>query len=254
MSDLRVDDFDFPLPPELIAQQPPAERGLSRMLVVDRTTGVLRDARFAEFPAQLQPGDLLVLNDSRVIPARLYAKRTVVRDRQEPSGQIEVLLTEPAAQGAGENLWRALVKPGKKVNIGERLAFPSRTGAIELEAEVLERGEFGERLLRFAPVDDFFAALDRIAREQAALAKFDPAKLTSLNACVARQDETLVQASAHEASSLGVDGTPALFIDGERISGAVPEEQIWLVIDRALRAAGLQPAAPAKPALTAAAK
>jgi len=99
-----------------------------------------------------------------------------------------------------------------------------------------------------------FAALDRIAREQATLAKFDPTKLTNLNACVAKQDETLVQASAHEASSLGVDGTPALFIDGERISGAVPEEQIWLVIDRALRAAGQQPSAPAKPALTAAAK
>jgi len=93
-----------------------------------------------------------------VIPARLYAKRTVVRDRQEPSGQIEVLLTEPA----GENQWRALVKPGKKVLVGERLAFPSATGAIELEAEVLERGEFGERLIRFAPVDDFFGVLERI--------------------------------------------------------------------------------------------
>jgi S-adenosylmethionine:tRNA ribosyltransferase-isomerase len=155
---LLVTDFDFPLPAELIAQQPPAERGLSRMLVVNRATGALRDGLFAEFPALLQPGDLLVLNDSRVIPARLYAKRTVVRDRQEPSGQIEVLLTEPV----GENQWRALVKPGKKVLVGERLAFPSASGVIELEAEVLERGEFGERLLRFAPVDDFFGVLERI--------------------------------------------------------------------------------------------
>jgi len=155
---LLVTDFDFPLPAELIAQQPPAERGLSRMLVVNRSTGALRDGLFAEFPALLQPGDLLVLNDSRVIPARLYAKRTVVRDRQEPSGQIEVLLTEPV----GENQWRALVKPGKKVGIGERLAFPSASGTIELEAEVLERGEFGERLLRFAPMDDFFGVLERI--------------------------------------------------------------------------------------------
>jgi S-adenosylmethionine:tRNA ribosyltransferase-isomerase len=103
-------------------------------------------------------GDLLVLNDSRVIPARLFARRTKVRDRQEPSGLIEVLLTE----SIGENLWRALVKPGKKVGVGERLAFLSPSGAIELEAEVLERGEFGERLLRFVPVKDFFASLDRI--------------------------------------------------------------------------------------------
>jgi S-adenosylmethionine:tRNA ribosyltransferase-isomerase len=158
MSGLRVADFDFDLPPELIAQQPPAERGASRMLVVDRATGALRDALFAEFPSLLEPGDLLVLNDSRVIPARLFARRTMVRDRKEPSGVVEVLLTELA----GENCWQALVKPGKKVGVGERLAFPSSSGVVELEAEVLERGEFGERLLRFEPVDDFFAVLDRI--------------------------------------------------------------------------------------------
>jgi len=158
MNKLRVADFDFDLPSELIAQQPPAERGQSRMLVMNRATGALRDTSFTEFPSLLQPGDLLVLNDSRVIPARLYAQRTTVRDRQQPSGKIEVLLTEPA----GENLWRALVKPGKKVTLGEQLTFSSPSGTIELEAEVLERGEFGERLLRFKPVDDFFAVLDRI--------------------------------------------------------------------------------------------
>jgi protein-disulfide isomerase len=99
-----------------------------------------------------------------------------------------------------------------------------------------------------------FAALDRIAHQEAALAKFAPASLASLDACLTKQDETQVRASAHEASALGVDGTPALFIDGERISGAVPEDQIWLVIDRALRAAGLTPpAAPIKPAMAAAA-
>ncbi len=125
---------------------------------MDRATGALRDASFAEFPSLLQPGDLLVLNDSRVIPARLYARRTLLRDHEKPTGRIEVLLTEPA----GENLWRALVRPGRKVAIGERLVFPAPNGKIELEAEVLERGEFGERLLRFEPVDDFFAVLDRI--------------------------------------------------------------------------------------------
>jgi S-adenosylmethionine:tRNA ribosyltransferase-isomerase len=184
MTSLRVADFDFALPAELIAQQPPAERGLSRMLAMDRATGALRDTSFAEFPSLLHPGDLLVLNDTRVIPARLYAHRTVQREREKPTGQIEVMLTEPAASrspgapgpshlGTGETtdlnppsienrLWRALVRPGRKVAIGEILVFPSPDGSIALEAKVLERGQFGERLLRFKPVDDFFAVLERI--------------------------------------------------------------------------------------------
>jgi S-adenosylmethionine:tRNA ribosyltransferase-isomerase len=198
MSDLRVADFDFDLPAELIAQQPPAERGQSRMLVVDRATGAVRDASFAEFPSLLNPGDLLVLNDTRVIPARLYAHRTLIRDHEKPTGHIEVLLTEPAAPGApgldfetgdntnspgapsiprssaewvgdhepqtasGVNRWRALVKPGRKVAIGEILVFPAPSGEIVLKAEVMERGQFGDRLLQFEPVDDFFAVLERI--------------------------------------------------------------------------------------------
>ncbi|HEV2486649.1 MAG TPA: tRNA preQ1(34) S-adenosylmethionine ribosyltransferase-isomerase QueA [Terracidiphilus sp.] len=184
MSGQLVTDFDFDLPPELIAQQPPAQRGASRMLVLNRASGALRDATFVEFPTLLRPGDLLVLNDSRVIPARLYALRTLRRDHEKPTGRIEVMLTEPTIpqtldapslrisssagvgdhepQPAGENLWRALVRPGRKVAIGERLVFPAPTGDIMLEAEVIERGKFGERLLQFAPVDDFFAILDRI--------------------------------------------------------------------------------------------
>lgn len=157
-SGLRVADFDFDLPPELIAQEPLAERGQSRMLVLGRNDGSLRDAHFSDLPSLLHPGDLLVVNESRVIPARLHAKRTVVRDRLEPTGQIEVLLTEPV----GENQWRALVRPARKVGIGEQLAFPAPSGAIELSAEVIERGSFGERVLRFAPVDDFWAAMERI--------------------------------------------------------------------------------------------
>jgi S-adenosylmethionine:tRNA ribosyltransferase-isomerase len=187
-----VADYDFDLPAELIAQQPPAERGLSRMLGLDRATGALRDGMFAEFPSMLKAGDLLVLNDSRVIPARLYARRTLrLAESPEPpapqslrapslrlfsgarvgeqeaqpgsshleqSGRIEVLLTEPA----GADHWRALVKPGKKVGVGQRLQFHSPLGKIELEAEVLDRGERGERLLRFEPVDDFFGVLDQI--------------------------------------------------------------------------------------------
>ncbi len=88
-----------------------------------------------------------------------------------------------------------------------------------------------------------FATLDRITHEHAVAAKLDVAKV---DACVAKQDETLVRASAKEADSLGVDGTPALFVNGERINGAIPQPQIWMVIDRALRAAGEEP--PAEPA------
>jgi S-adenosylmethionine:tRNA ribosyltransferase-isomerase len=185
MTGLRVADFDFDLPAELIAQQPPAERGSSRMLFLDRATGALSDASFADFPSLLHPGDLLVLNDSRVIPARLYARRTLRREREKPTGRIEVMLTEPVAPqqlrapsiprssaewvgnhephtASGEIYWRALVRPSRKVAIGEILVFPAPTGESVLEAEVLERGQFGERLLRFKPVDDFFAVLDRI--------------------------------------------------------------------------------------------
>jgi S-adenosylmethionine:tRNA ribosyltransferase-isomerase len=158
MSGLRVADFDFELPEELIAQEPPVERGDSRMLVMDRDSGELRDSQFNEFPSLLRVGDLLVLNDSRVIPARLYALRTPRREKEKPTGQIEVMLTEPA----GENRWRVLVRPSRKVAIGERLVFPAQDGEIILEAEVLERGEFGDRLLEFAPTEDFFGVLDRI--------------------------------------------------------------------------------------------
>jgi len=162
----RVEEFHYDLPEDLIAQQPPAERGASRMLVLDRASGAFRDDFFADFEKYLRPGDLLVLNDSRVIPARLYAHRTMVREHEKPTGQIEVMLTEPVLDAPGGNRWRALVRPGRKVAVGERLVFRAPDGTITLEAEVIDRGPFGERLLEFAPVpnstDDFFAVLDRI--------------------------------------------------------------------------------------------
>jgi S-adenosylmethionine:tRNA ribosyltransferase-isomerase len=142
------------------------------MMVVDRATGAFNDDFFFGFGQHLRPGDLVVLNDSRVIPARLYARRTLRREREKPTGRIEVMLLEPVLDPVGANQWRALVRPGRKVAIGERLVFPAPTGEIVLEAEVLERGQFGERLLEFAPPhdsigDDFFAIdffdiLDRI--------------------------------------------------------------------------------------------
>jgi protein-disulfide isomerase len=99
-------------------------------------------------------------------------------------------------------------------------------------------------------IEKSFAALDRIARQEATLAKLDESKL---NACLAKQDETQILASSKEADTLGINGTPALFVNGERIDGAVPEDQVWMVIDRALRAAGeAPPATPPAPAKAAA--
>lgn len=173
---MRVTDFDFHLPPELIAQHPPAERGDSRMMTVDRNTGALADRHFRDFPSLLRPGDLLVMNDSRVIPARLFARRAGLRTQANspaPTGSVEVLLTQPL----GEGRWRALVKPGRKVPLGERLLFeqqPANPGAPRLpsetwdqstpllEAEVTEAGEFGERTLQFAPTPNFFGTLDQL--------------------------------------------------------------------------------------------
>jgi len=157
---MLVSDFHYDLPQELIAQHPPAVRGASRMLTLSRATGAYEDHQFVELPQLLRSGDLLILNDSRVLPARLFATRgglKTQRNSPAPSGHIEVLLTQRMA--SEHNDWTALVKPAKKVQPGETLHF----GASALTAAVLAAGEFGERTLRFAPVEeDFHAILDRI--------------------------------------------------------------------------------------------
>ncbi len=171
---MLVSDFDFPLPEELIAQRPPAVRGTSRLLSLGRKTGKIQDLSFADLPSLLQPGDLLVLNDSRVLPARLFATRSGLHTQAgspRPGGAVEVLLTERlAAQPAqavssdhSGQLWRALVRPAKKVGVGEVLLFAARLGGDPLlRAEVIAAGEFGERTLQFAPADDFLQILERI--------------------------------------------------------------------------------------------
>lgn len=163
---MRVSDFDFALPEELIAQQPPTERGASRMLRLDRVTGAFEDRLFRELPELLEPGDLLVLNDTRVLPARLYATRAGLRTQAgspAPAGVVEVLLTAPA-EGDGLR-WKALVKPAKKAVPGERLLFAAAPGAEPLLwAEVVGAGEFGERTLLFEVASgwEFHAVLERI--------------------------------------------------------------------------------------------
>ncbi len=157
---MLVQDFDFDLPEELIAQEPPLDRSGARMLSLDRNTGECRDGMFVDFPSMLNGGDLLVLNNSRVIPARLFAQRSTQKGQQPPTAAIEVLLTEQLSEWE----WLALVRPGRKVGVGEVLAFfePATNAVAALQAEVTERREFGERVLRFTPSADFWSTLDRL--------------------------------------------------------------------------------------------
>jgi S-adenosylmethionine:tRNA ribosyltransferase-isomerase len=149
-----VSDFDFELPPELIAQQPPAERGGSRMLTLSRESGAWQDSWFDQLPELLAPGDVLVLNDSRVIPARLFG----VRQGKSGVSKVEVLLTEQISEWE----WRALTRPARRMAVGQQLAFAAPDGASLLHATVIAHGEFGERRLRFTPVNDFFGRLDSL--------------------------------------------------------------------------------------------
>ena len=162
---MRLSDFDFHVPKELIAQDPLADRSASRMLHLNQESGAFEDLSFRDFPRLLRPDDLLVLNNSRVFPARLFGRREGVRAQKlSPRnsaakeflhGQVEVLLTRQL----GPLEWQALVHPGRKIGVGERLYFGAQK---ELEAEVIARGEFGERTLRFAPVADFFARVEAL--------------------------------------------------------------------------------------------
>jgi S-adenosylmethionine:tRNA ribosyltransferase-isomerase len=166
-----VSDFNFHLPEELIAQEPLAARDNSRMLHLQRESGRYRDQLFRDLPQFLRPGDLIVFNNTKVFPARLYGRRAGIRSqpvsgrnraaRDFLHGQVEVLLTRRLA--AESNDWQCLVRPGRKIGVGERLFF-GEDG--ELQAEVLTRGEFGERTIRFDAAGDssgdFYAALDRV--------------------------------------------------------------------------------------------
>ena len=136
------------------------------MMHLRRATGEYQDRKFSQFPDLLRQDDLLVVNNTRVFPARLFGRRAGLRAqhlsprnpaaREFLQGEVEVLLTRQL----GPWEWQALVRPGRKIGVGETIYFGADTP--ELQAEIIARAEFGERTLRFAPVADFFSTVERL--------------------------------------------------------------------------------------------
>jgi S-adenosylmethionine:tRNA ribosyltransferase-isomerase len=183
---MRVSDFHYDLPPGSIAQEPLTDRASSRLLHLLSETKTWQDQSFRDFPSLLRPTDLLVFNNTRVFPARLYGHRGGQRAQpispHNPAakafsrGEIEVLLTKQISEDPNE--WECLVRPGRKIGIGEKLSFadsrlqadtpPKPDARLDadiapgLEAEVIARGSYGERRIRFRPVPDFFARIERL--------------------------------------------------------------------------------------------
>ncbi len=143
---MLITEFDFELPEELIAQEPLDRRDASRMLVLERETGRYRDALFSGFPGYLRDGDVLVVNNTKVFPARLYGKT-------ETGARVEIFLVEESEQG----LWSVLAKPGRRLKEGKQIVF-----GPELTAEVVGKEESGKVFLRFICEADFETAVDRL--------------------------------------------------------------------------------------------
>ena len=147
---MKTSDFDYILPPELIAQTPTAQRDASRLLCLDRQTGAYSHHHFYNLPDFLRPGDCLILNNSRVLPARLLGQRL------PGGGACEVLLLIDR----GDNVWECIVRPGKHLRAGARLSF----GTGELTAEVAEVLPDGNRLVRFFYEGIFLEVLERLGK------------------------------------------------------------------------------------------
>jgi len=153
MDSVFVDDFDYDLPPEQVAQHPAPRRDASKLMVVNRATGALSHHFFRELPLLLQPNDLLVVNDSRVFPARLRARKS------GSGGEFEVLLAEENPEGG----WWALLRPGKRARPGTRLEICDRRGAkTRITATVLEKTGTGLFLLQFEGTGELRTALESI--------------------------------------------------------------------------------------------
>jgi len=146
---MRLSDFDYRLPEELIAQEPPAARDGARMLVLHRGEQRWEDRWFFELPGFLREEDCLVLNDSRVLASRLIGQA------EAPVPHAEVMLIEPVSSDARE--WRALVRPGRKLRLGDVIRFDD-----QFSTEITAVGERGERTVRLLGGDDVYEAIDRL--------------------------------------------------------------------------------------------
>jgi S-adenosylmethionine:tRNA ribosyltransferase-isomerase len=161
---MLLSDFYYELPPEGIAQRPLDQRDASRMLILDREKQAWEDSVFRSFPALLRGDELIVVNNARVIPARLIGRRAGIRAekpgrnrrtlREFLSSEIEILLTRQVSPEE----WEALVRPGRKMRVGERVEF----GGGELTAEVVGRGEYGLRRIRLTAKGDVNQAIERL--------------------------------------------------------------------------------------------
>ncbi len=149
-SPMRTHDFFFDLPPELIAQTPVEPRDSSRLMTLDKGTGQVGHRRFTDIRDLLRPEDCLILNDSRVLPARIFGVK------EDTGAHVEFLLLE----NKGQDTWEALCKPGKRAKEGSRFRF----GGGLLAGEVTEVREDGNRLVRFTYQGEFFSLLDRIGQ------------------------------------------------------------------------------------------
>lgn len=145
---MLISEFDYELPAELIAQEPLEERASSRMLVVDRAASSFMDAQFVELPGLLRKGDVLVLNNTKVFPARLLG-------RSETGANVEIFLVRKT-EG---DVWEVLARPAKRLRVGKRIVFGER-----LQAEVVEKEPDGKILVRFECDGDLYEILDKVGK------------------------------------------------------------------------------------------
>ena len=147
---MKKSDFYYDLPEELIAQEPKEKRDHSRMMVLERTTGKISHKHFYDIIEELMPGDCLILNDSRVLPARIYGIK------EDTGASVEFLLLK----NIRSNVWECLAGPGRRAKPGSKFKF----GNGILRGEVLERTEDGNRIVEFHSEENFFSVLDKVGQ------------------------------------------------------------------------------------------
>jgi len=148
--EMKLSSFDYNLPPELIAKSPVEKRDSSRLMVLHRDDGHIEHRRFSDIVEYLKPSDILVVNNTKVIPARL------IGHKKQTGGEVEILLLRHES----ENLWNCLVRPGRRLMPGARVEFKDGL----MEAEIVEHREGGQRLVRFTHQGDFYQTLEKVGQ------------------------------------------------------------------------------------------